>query len=668
MVSKDQKQFKTNLRELRRKNHQMAEDVMAAGTESCEIIVGRSGETTVVQNGIQLASAYNPKKEGETIANEIVSAEPDIVVAIGFGLGHHIEAVRAKSSALIIVYEPSAERMRAVLTARSGFTFLADKHLDFASNTQHLNLLLQSRYVPGLKLQVYVHPATFRIAPDEVRDAVKQVSRSKDYVDISVGTRVRDLKSWGDITMQNAGFIMKSPSFRELFGRFKNVPAVVVSAGPSLDKQLPLLKKYRDRLLIIAIGQSLGALRSAGIEPDLVHILESKHVTHQLTRIGTSDNVNLVVTNDVTPGIFHAPVRSRFIATPGGDKVGRWIAGVLGRDGWVFGGSTVAHGAVSLGAALGANPIMLVGQDLAYTDGRHYAKGSAYDQVEITIDDDGFSTIDSSSRAEMLGFGKGRAPKRMRVVWVDGWHGEEVATSPAYAGFIDGYRELAIACRQVGTEVINCTEGGAYIPTLDHAPLAESLERHTEALVDARQIIHEQYDNWEAPDPSVFDGEIRRVKQLLSKLERLAAKGVRRCEATSRELPRSHSPQRKIDLLRQLARLEKDLRSMLVSVEWIDSVVQPELSASQTEIRRSQNLQPTPEQAVKEAEFLFKATRTGVERARELLEYCAESVGGRRWPYLPKAAAWEEAAKEAIATSSAPRGPLLNTAAPTLGA
>lgn len=76
-------------------------------------------------------------------------------------------------------------------------------------------------------------------------------------------------------------------------------------------------------------------------------------------------------------------------------------AETAGRKGWTFGGSTVAHGAVSLAAALGASPIVLIGQDLAYTDGRHYAKGSAYDQVTIKIGEDGFSTVDSSSRIEM---------------------------------------------------------------------------------------------------------------------------------------------------------------------------------------------------------------------------------------------------------------------------
>jgi hypothetical protein len=75
-----------------------------------------------------------------------------------------------------------------------------------------------------------------------------------------------------------------------------------------------------------------------------------------------------------------------------------------------------------------------------------------------------------------------------------------------------------------------------------------------------------------------------------------------------------------------VGRLEKELRALLVSVPWIDAVVQPEISASMADVRRGENLHATPEQAVKEARFLFEATKSGVDRVRELLGYCSDSV------------------------------------------
>lgn len=627
MTSTERENLQKNLSRLRRKSPAMAKRVEQANSQDCEIVEGQRGAVTVICNGIQLASSYDPRREGTAIAAEILAKKADIVIAIGFGLCHHLEAVRAKSTARLIVYEPSAERMKAALSARPGLMFLSDNLVDFADTKEQLFRLIDKRYISGLKLQVYVHPPTFSLAPDNVREAVETVSRAKDFVDIMIGTRVRDLANWGRTTMRNVGSICKSPSFRELFGRFRNVPAVVVSAGPSLDKQLPSLIEYRDRVLIICIGQALGSLRSAGIEPDLVHILESKRVEHQLSRVGSSDTTNLVVTNDVTEELFRVPVRSRFVVSTTADKVGRWIAGVLDRNGWTFGGSTVAHGAVSMAVAVGANPIMLIGQDLAYTDGRHYAKDSAYDKVTIKIGDDGYSTIDSSSRMDLLKSTKDRTPKRVRVIQVDGWYGEKVATSPSYAGFIDSYQGLAKLCAERGSQVLNCTEGGAHIPGLEHSTFLEALEQHApKEAVDAHRIVTDVFDQWTPADPGVFPEEIARVHNLLNKLERKGRKGEERCAAATRELPRTHSPQRQIDLLRRIGRLEKDVRQLLLDIPWIDAVVQPELATSLAEVRRSKNVHATPEQAVSEAQFLFEATQNGVVRARELLDCCSESL------------------------------------------
>ncbi len=619
-----------NLPRLRRKDAELARRVEEAGDRGFELVTGRSGATTVAIDGIQLASAYDPKREARRVVDEVLAESPDLIVLIGFGLGYHVEAIRERTAAPIIVYEPCAVRMRAALCAREGFTLFGDKQIDVASSPEWLFHRMEARYLPGLRVQIHVHPPLLKLAPEMVREAVAQISRGKDYVDTSVGTRVRDLQTWVAVTMQNAGLIMQNPSIKELFGRFQGVPAVVVSAGPSLDKQLETLVRFRDRVLVISIGQALGALRNAGIEPDLVHILESQNVAHQLSRVGSSDNVNLVVTNDVAPNLFELPVRSRFVATPGADKVGRWIAGALDREGWVFGGSTVAHGAVSLACALGASPIMLIGQDLAYTDGRHYARGSAYDDVKISFDEEGFSEIDSRGRAERLGVEETYVPRKLRVVWVDGWHGEKVPTSPAYAGFIDGYRALGVACALHGSEVVNCTEGGARIEGLSHLAFAEALEQHTREPVEASRIITEAYDAYEVPDAPVFADDIGKARHVLRKLDRRAAKGIDRCRSAERELPRSHAPQRKIDLLRRLGKIEKELRNELLEMPWIDSVVQPEVNASAAEVRRDGNLEATPEQAVKEARFLFEATQKGVARATRLLTFCAESVAGKR--------------------------------------
>ena len=108
----------------------------------------------------------------------------------------------------------------------------------------------------------------------------------------------------------------------------------------------------------------------------------------------------------------------------------------------------MAQGAVGMAQMLGCNPIALIGQDLAFTDGRAYAKGTAYDFVEVAMKEDGNCRFDGmNEKAAIL---KESAPHPenggmadQRVVWVDAWEeGEKVPTWRAYAlpGAVPGDR------------------------------------------------------------------------------------------------------------------------------------------------------------------------------------------------------------------------------------
>ena len=85
---------------------------------------------------------------------------------------------------------------------------------------------------------------------------------------------------------------------------------------------------------------------------------------------------------------------------PAPNALGCWIGRALGERHFLPGGATVAQSAVRLAAALGADPILLVGQDLAFTEGRVYARGSAYDMVGLRAREDGRLRVHRPGREE----------------------------------------------------------------------------------------------------------------------------------------------------------------------------------------------------------------------------------------------------------------------------
>lgn len=331
-----------------------------------------------------------------------MASEPaDLTVAVGLALGHHIEAYRSLTRCPLIIFEPSLARLKAALSIRP-LPFLGEPDVVLVTDLAKIPGVMASYYRTGLSLRVCLHPSAMRLEPDAVRELLDQIKRSKSSADVGTKTRVAALAAWSWQTVSNARRIADAALFSELDGIARGVPAVVVAAGPSLDKQLPLLREYRDRVIVICIGQALGSLRRAGIEPDLVHVIESKPVLHQLEGAGSTENLNLVLSPDSHPELFEAPVRSLFVATPLLHAVARWVATQLGSRSFVMGGATVAQGSIGLAVALGANPVMLIGQDLAFTDGRAYAKGSAYESVRLDFiqGEDGSTTFLKRNREQ----------------------------------------------------------------------------------------------------------------------------------------------------------------------------------------------------------------------------------------------------------------------------
>ncbi|MBK7947287.1 MAG: DUF115 domain-containing protein [Deltaproteobacteria bacterium] len=615
--------FEQNLAALRKRNPTLAARLEETSGEGVELVAGPRGDLVLRERGVLLGSAYDPRRDGLRLAEQMAESPADILVAVGLGLGEQIEAYCAKQSATVLVYEPSLARLKAALSRLPLARLIAtNRDLHFVADLDQLTTVLNARYVPGLCIRVFPHPAVLRLDPSEVAAAVERTKRVKDAADTRIGTSVGQLMSWAWITAGNGRRIAESADFGRMAGAFRGKPAVIAAAGPSLDKQLPLLRAQRDRVVVIAIGQTLKALRRAGIEPDLVHVLESKDVSQQLTGAGETRDLCVALTPDAHSAIYDVPVRALFTATTGASPMGTWIAKATGETRFTMGGGTVAQGAVGLAVLMGCNPILLIGQDLAFTEGRAYAAGSAYDFVRVELAEDGTCAFtDMIQKASLVNdehrnttrdkVGKGR------IVWVDGWNeGERVPTWRAYASFIEQYRDIGLGLAQRGFQLVNCTEGGARIPMIEHRPFGEALASLPEMSIDARTPLLAGFDERPRRTLEDYRDAIRTARRRLDELEREVEKARSFEKRTSERLANARNDQQRLEILRGIARCEKKIRGHLERAPWLDALVQPEIFAALANQRRSEHREIAIEDLVAEARFLIEAAGNGVERAR----------------------------------------------------
>lgn len=245
----------------------------------------------------------------------------------------------------------------------------------------------------------------------------------------------------------------------QLFGKFKGVPAIICGAGPSLEKQLPLLKKIRDRALIFAGGSALNALGAAGLSPDFGGAIDPNPTQYErLISCGNLD-IPYFYRNRLFHPAFELIKGPRLYLTgTGGYDVSNFYEQAFGIDEPFFDeGHNVVNFLIQIAYRLGCDPIVCIGVDLAFTNGMVYAPGVVEDRsfdLNAHLDPKQIETL-AIKRTDVNG-------NEVETLWK--W----IAESTWIGDFANEYSDV---------QVVNCTEGGIGFPGVENC-LFESVVSH----------------------------------------------------------------------------------------------------------------------------------------------------------------------------------------------
>ncbi|EPD5744595.1 motility associated factor glycosyltransferase family protein [Campylobacter jejuni] len=162
-------------------------------------------------------------------------------------------------------------------------------------------------------------------------------------------------------------------SYKELLSKRKGISdtAIIVSTGPSLTKQLPLLKKYANKATIFCADSSYPILAKHGIKPDYVCMLERTEITAEFFNhdFGEFDNgICFIIKSIVHPNAINYLTKK----TDNFTIVSTYASFIqylkLDYFGYFNMGFSVAHMACYLSLHLNHKNIIFIGQDLAYAE------------------------------------------------------------------------------------------------------------------------------------------------------------------------------------------------------------------------------------------------------------------------------------------------------------
>jgi hypothetical protein len=326
-------------------------------------------------DGVFLHSRYDPRRDAAVQVEKEIDPAATAVIILGFGLGYGTEAARARFPGLpLLVFEPNIEVFRAALSGRDLSTLLADRGiiLHVGGTPESLAPLLESLPLakPGfLRLRPALEndPAAYRAAEEVVHSWLLRR-------DININTLNRFGRLWVRNLARNMRSFREYPGIASLAGLFKDIPALVVAGGPSLDGISHRLPELSRHVLLIAVNTPLKPCLEAGVEPDFTVVVDPQYWASRYLDWTASTRGVLVVEPSANPRVFRRPGVPYFLCSSL-FPLGETLEAAVGEKGKLGAGGSVATSAWDLARHLGANPIYTAGLDLGFPGMRTHCRG-----------------------------------------------------------------------------------------------------------------------------------------------------------------------------------------------------------------------------------------------------------------------------------------------------
>lgn len=475
---------------------------------------GKKEESNLVNaEGLYLHDSKNIEGEVRQFISQFDPLKIEWLLIYGVGLGYYYQGLEkwlhADPKRRIVFAEDDPEIIRAFLTTDIAATFMQDPQADLVFydmeqiNPQEFDLLIQS----------------FLFHPDYIGSLASYHTHKRGefekfkmlfefYIHAHEAVTAEYLKKGGEFLKSfysNLLHLDASCNAAAFLDRFKGIPAIICSAGPSLKKNGELLKTLKNKALIFAGGTAMNALNGfecvphfgCGVDPYSLHY--SRIISNEAFETPFFYRSRM---NHEALQAVHGP--KLYLPGASGYPIAEYMDEQLGYSPLELEeGANVINLSLAIAKSLGCNPILIVGLDLAYTDGMSYAPHlkthAIYDVREQFIT---------------------KLPYEELILLRD-IHGQPIYSlmkwmieSSWYSSFVRNNPEI---------KLVNCTEGGIGFHGGEVMPLKEAVDKYLSNTYDLDGLIAEGlYSKTALKSPS-FD----RIKEALQKHQ----KSLSACQA-----------------------------------------------------------------------------------------------------------------------------------------
>ncbi|WP_313131390.1 motility associated factor glycosyltransferase family protein [Anaerocolumna sp.] len=574
--------------------------------EDVNSVITRDGEQAVIVKykgtEYRLNSLYRPIEEANRWAEQFsFNNYNNIISMFGFGNGIFARAIIKKMGEkdTFLIYEPCPDVFFHVLNNYDITDILSNTQISIAidkiNEFEFHNVLRGTMDITNMSEQIMcIYPQYDKIFSEICIEFWKEIKDAYIHTKTNVNTEIVFGKRFIENTLNNIKYIGKSNTILELKEDMPaDMPAIVVAAGPSVEKQIDEIKRAKGKTVIFAVDRILEYLLDSGVEPDFVVTVDPmKPVKYFSSR--TDVKIPLMCFMESNYEILDRHVGKKIICNCNRflDKIYLDTKKTPPRT---RSSASVATVAFTACIALGFERIILVGQDLAYNGGNSHAGG-----------------VKEEYNSE-------------REVMIEDIHGNQVKSRYDWKEFVIWYQDMLTVCPNL--KVIDAKEEGAKIKGTIIMTLKEAIDTYCDENSNFSLNIDEKATTFSEKEMVFIKKYLKDNLNVLNEMEEKAQDAIEACNILIKETKKSKTETYTAkDSFKKLSKinnyiLEQPINSLID--QYVTAVAAQQLVGI---YQFSDDIRENNIKTYEKSKNVFKAIIESVDYIRPILEKAIDEV------------------------------------------
>ncbi len=434
MTRIQQKNFSKNVKALKR-YHPAVHKIVSEheGRLVGELFYTRKGLMNLRYHGVPglQANLSDSPEEEVGICTKFINADIfSLMVCLGFGMGWVPMALKKlRIGQKVVVIEPWIDNFYTALFAHDFTKLFSNPDILISVGECSESELASMFYSVGIVGDIHVleHEPSIQCRPRIYDPVRKQLNSVLTHFVTCNNTMLAFADLFFENRFRNLELMDRCRHTAFLKGRFANIPAILVAAGPSLSKEIEHLKKVYDtgKVLLLSVDAALPVLLKHDIEPHFVSSIDPQPIViEKFSSISRPlENTRFLFNLKVTPYVMQRMKFRQLVVAVENHFADQWIwkSQRIDQESFLKGNlASVAHLNLSAAIYMGCDPVVFLGQDLCMWEGTS-------DHAEGVV-------IAGKNFADRPGAKEARSVKGEKVYTDDAWLAQKYSLEAMISG------------------------------------------------------------------------------------------------------------------------------------------------------------------------------------------------------------------------------------------